>query len=130
MKQTDLFWNETLNILKKFFSKEVFETYISKLHPLKIEEGVFYLKAPDINLKEYIISKYFYKLQDLLKFAYKKYNIKRIEIVLKEDDICLNPKYTFDTFVVGKNNEFAYVTAREVAKILVKFIILFLFMEE
>jgi len=116
MKQTDLFWNETLNILKKFFSKEVFETYISKLHPLKIEEGVFYLKAPDINLKEYIISKYFYKLQDLLKFAYKKYNIKRIEIVLKEDDICLNPKYTFDTFVVGKNNEFAYVTAREVAK--------------
>jgi len=116
MKQKDLFWNETLDILKKFFSKEVFETYISKLHPLKIEEGVFYLKAPDTNLKEYIISKYFYKLQDILKFAYKKYNIKRIEIVLKEDDICLNPKYTFDTFVVGKNNEFAYVTAKKVAK--------------
>ncbi|HIC98957.1 MAG TPA: hypothetical protein EYP08_04785 [Pyrodictiaceae archaeon] len=89
---------------------------MSKLHPLKIEEGVFYLKAPDTNLKEYIISKYFYKLQDILKFAYKKYNIKRIEIVLKEDDICLNPKYTFDTFVVGKNNEFAYVTAKKVAK--------------
>ncbi len=116
MKQTELFWNETLDILKKFFPKEVFETYISKLHPIKIEDGVFYLKAPDINLKEYIISKYFYKLQDILKFAYKKYNIKRIEIVLKEDDICLNPKYTFDTFVVGKNNEFAYVTAKEVAK--------------
>jgi len=116
MKQTDLFWNEALNILKKFFSRDVFEAYISKLHPLKIEEGVLYLKVPDINLKEYILSKYFYKLQDILKFAYKKYNIKRIEIVLKEDDICLNPKYTFDTFVVGKNNEFAYVTAREVAK--------------
>ena len=28
----------------------------------------------------------------------------------------LNPKYTFDTFIVGKNNELAYAAARGVAE--------------
>ncbi len=116
MKQTELFWDDTLRVLEKFFNKDTFENYISKLEPLKIEDGVLYLKTLDDNVRNYITSKYFYKLQDILKFVYKKHNIRRIEIVKSENDICLNPKYTFETFVVGKNNEFAYVTAKEVAK--------------
>ena len=120
-------------LLKNEVTKISYETWIRDLDIDSAENGNIVLVANNAFQKESIISRY----HDLFINTFNYITNKNCEIsVILKDDVTedknvvlnqpntsssypnstLNPKYTFDTFVVGNNNRFAHAAALAVAE--------------
>ena len=121
-------------LLKNEVTKISYETWIRDLDIDSAENGNIVLVANNAFQKESIVSRY----HDLFKNTFNYITNKNCEIsVILKDDVTeektvattqtninssstpnstLNPKYTFDTFVVGNNNRFAHAAALAVAE--------------
>ena len=93
------------------------------------DSGKLVIRAPNIYIANYLKRKYSKKIEELYKketgldgvveFITKKFKPKKVsEIIELEEPITsvLVPEYTFDSFIIGPSNQFAYSAAKSVAE--------------
>lgn len=134
MESYEILWKTTLSELDKTVSSISYSTFIAPLVPVDILGGKLVLCAQGKILRDAVLRD---KLAEKIKDALKKsnsevtdflvYDAKDREEYLKivgeelRDEIesqgaPVNPKFTFESFVVGPSNEFIYAAAKAVAE--------------
>ena len=124
---TDI-WERVLSELKEEVSEVSFTSWIKPITPVSSDDKNFILKVPSGLNKNMIMTKYLSLLESCIEAAAeKKYEL---EVIVENEDGGaelepedptmsnneLNPKYTFSSFVVGNNNQVAYVASLAVAE--------------
>lgn len=127
MNSLNEIWNKVRAELKDEVSAVSFDSWIKPIKPYSIDDRKLTLKVPFGVIKDMIMSKYFMLIGSCLEsVTSKKYEIDVIvEEEEKKDYLSadptmvnneLNPKYNFSSFVVGGNNQLAYVASLAVAE--------------
>ncbi|EJP6473966.1 chromosomal replication initiator protein DnaA [Clostridium sp. FAM 1755] len=128
-------WEKAINIIKGELTEVSFNTWIKSINPISLENNSLKLAVPNDFTKGILESRYKDLIVNALKLlTSKKYNIdfivtteekieetnKKIEksniVVNDEMSTMLNPKYTFDSFVIGNSNRFAHAASLAVAE--------------
>lgn len=136
--QLDETWAQTLDAIKKRLSPLAFNTWFKNTTPVAIHEGFFVISAPNRFTKEWIESRHLGLINAALQDATASQ--LTIKVVVHKDDGPVaaaraaaeappepvgparraldqfNPRYTFDSFVVGESNRFAYAAAMAVSE--------------
>ena len=136
----DVSWSKITSELKKSLDKDTFQNWIKPIYFESLIDTSLTLSVPTRFLRDWIIKNY----ASVIKKAYmdQGHSIDKLAILVKEnnnriipgteviyedkdddedtyyDDISapLDPKFTFDNFIVGKPNELAYAAAQRVAQ--------------
>src|SRR3989344_3173565 len=136
-------WDNTLAEIEISVSSANFNTWFKETSILKIDNGVVFLSVPNAFVKEWLMNKYHNFILKILRtaspnirsldYTISKSDSKKKKIITKEipehhnkelplnefyinKDDNLNPRYTFETFVVGPFNELAYAASQAVIK--------------
>lgn len=115
-------WNKVLEGLSYSMNTTSYNQWILELKPIGIKDGCFYVAAKNELVYKTVDMLYLRIIQDLIKDVTDD-NIPVKLIIGSGEDISvetpvtaprLNPKYTFETFVVGGSNNFAHAAARAI----------------
>lgn len=137
-------WDKTVNIIKAELSEVGFNTWIKCIEPVNVSQDSIFLAVPNDFTRGILDARYKDLISNALKLVTsKKYDIK---FILSSDDYVkefeestaakqrekerekernnvedfssasLNPKYTFDTFVIGNSNRFAHAASLAVSE--------------
>ncbi|MDQ0233188.1 chromosomal replication initiator protein DnaA [Metabacillus malikii] len=140
MENISELWSKALDIIEKKISKPSFETWLKSTKAHSIKGDTLTIIAPNEFARDWLESRYLHLISDTVyqltgeEFAVKviipqnqKDNdfipnppIKQInqseEEQIELPQSMLNPKYTFDTFVIGSGNRFAHAASLAVAE--------------
>lgn len=124
-------WNKIVDRLKATVSETFFESFFSKLEPVTLRDTELILITEIPFIKEVIDNNHKQKLEAIAKDLYGKNleivvitslseiteNSKKLEPQIDKLIISnLNPKNTFDSFVIGNSNRFAHAACVAVAE--------------
>lgn len=130
-------WELTLKTIKEHISKPSFETWLRDTYANKLDEDTLTIAAPNEFARDWLEGRYTTLISDvLLDLTGARLSIRFIVPNTKttEDEVkpapkpvqeqvqkdnpktMLNPKYTFDTFVIGSGNRFAHAASLAVAE--------------
>lgn len=133
-------WAKTLNIIKGEMSEVSFNTWIKSCEPISISSNTIKISVPNSFTQDILEKRYKDLVVNSIEAACSKlYNVDFIvasdiqeieekeEKKIKADDkssitvsdemsSTLNPKYTFDSFVIGNSNRFAHAASLAVAE--------------
>lgn len=134
-------WNTCLIDIQKEVSAGHFNTWFKNTVLVKEEDGIVFIGVPNDFIKEWMVTKYqkmilksLVSISDHIRGV--EFTISRVPEVQNKDDSSffqkkpelpisdlyvnrddnLNPRYTFDTFIVGSFNELAYAASQAVIK--------------
>lgn len=125
----DFYFKPIKEKMRESISHATFNTFIEKLVPIDIDGKFIVLETPPGTFANFITN----TLADKMRDAIVKAEVGLLDFRLKvqgSDEFVYNPpddmsrssstnlesRFTFDSFVVGSSNEFAYAAALEVAK--------------
>jgi len=114
-------WNKVLESVREEIGPTSYDIWFSMVNYNKFQDGNLYIDVPNSLTKEWIESRYLSLLQKKMENLINT-NIKIIlttePIQEKKNNIVgyLNPKYTFDTFVIGNSNHFAHAACYAVSE--------------
>ncbi|WP_047981900.1 chromosomal replication initiator protein DnaA [Ornithinibacillus contaminans] len=130
-------WKATLDKIEEKISKPSFDTWLKNTKAESLEGSTLTISAPNEFARDWLEEQYTQLISTLLvEITGSKLAIKFIipELIVEEDDVhpeprpipqihdvhdgktMLNPKYTFDTFVIGSGNRFAHAASLAVAE--------------
>jgi chromosomal replication initiator protein len=133
-------WQATLSELEKKISRPSFETWLKTTRPVSLHNDLLLVSVPNDFTKDWLISHYMKVINETLQnISGSSYQVRfiapRLDEIADEDnsDIFvpspqhkeqaplftsswLNPKYTFETFVIGGSNRFAHAASLAVSE--------------
>ncbi len=132
-------WQVTLAEVEKKISKPSFETWLKTTRPVSLNNGTLVISVPNDFTKDWLETRYSemitQTLQDVFESDYRVHfvtprindeddNIPVTKISMPRtnpstsitNSSWLNPKYTFDTFVIGGSNRFAHAASLAVSE--------------
>lgn len=135
MVSLDALWNELKTTYQKDLSPASYNTWIETAQPRSLDQSQLVVKVPSKIHKEYweknlatkivevgymltgkeIIPR-FVTGEEVEQDIIKEVQNPKIPVVNPIKKAMLNPKYTFDTFVIGKGNQMAHAAALVVAE--------------
>src|SRR5699024_5696532 len=130
-------WALTLENIKEHISKPSFETWLKDTKANKLDEDTLTIAAPNEFARDWLEGRYTNLISDILleitgarltiRFTVPDSNAAQEDIKPAPKPVqgntqennpktMLNPKYTFDTFVIGSGNRFAHAASLAVAE--------------
>ena len=135
----DTFWQEVQEKISREMTAISFDVWIKTLEPVSLQQNTLVVSTPSASSKNVVLNNYKtlieQKMQEVhpainqldvvisteeepIKEAHATASVKVLETptVSQDKKSMFNPKYTFDTFVVGSSNQFAVAAAKAVAE--------------
>jgi len=130
-------WHEVLTILRTKVNPQTFQTWLRPTRYGHVIGDTLFVRVPNREFEDWIQEHFGGLIQDAL--GHLRTEVRHVSFVLEENaerkapengeskavqgkldfesvDHQLNPRYTFDTFVVGSCNQFAHAAARAVVE--------------
>lgn len=120
-------WKKTLDLIEQRISGPSFETWLKETEAISLINKTLLVGVPTDFVKEWLENRYSPLICDVLEevtgmriqVTFTVGSASKMMPFSRDDEIStaqLNPKYTFESFVIGNSNRFAHAAALAVAE--------------